>query len=382
MNDKEKLNLRLKELDNSIKSYNSDNKDNLAILYYERALSYHQLEKFELALKDIDSFLEINNNENVWLYKSMLLMKLEKFDKVIEFCEKMLKTKHKDELVEDILFAKKRIEDINKYNAINEKIKNNKANADDYFESAEISATFARYEEAITNYQKAIELDPNNPLFYNGLGIIYANLSDYKKAIDIFNKALSISGNDKNILLNMMNSMINSRLYKDAIPIISKIIELDPEDAYSYFERGLIYDLENELEKSFADYNKAISLAPDTIPDVYNKRGVIYGKEGQYELAIKDFDKAIEIDSSYEDPYFNKVYALILLKDDDRLFSTIDNVIKNDPPLGHTLKSFYYSNKEEFDNAKKEVERALEIDPNYEIALEELNMIEERMKLK
>ncbi len=382
MNNQDKIDQRIRELDDLIKSYNNKNKDELAGLYYERAFYYNQLEKFELALKDIESLLSIDNNENIWIYKSMLLMKLERFEEVIKFCEKMLKIKHREELVEDILFAQKRIEDIKKYNAINEKIKNNTVTAGDYFDSAEISATFGRYDEAITNYKKAIELDSKNPLFYNGLGIIYANQSEYEKAIENFKRALAISPNDKNILLNKMNSMINSGLYKESIPIISRIIELDPDDAYSYFERGAIYDLENDFDKSFADYNKSISMSPDLIPEVYNKRGIIYGRKEQYDLAIKDFNKAIELDGSYEDPYFNKTYALMCLKDESKLFSFMDEVIKADPPFGYTLKGFYYINKDEFENAKKEVEKALEIDPNYELALDELSVIEEQINLK
>ena len=51
----------------------------------------------------------------------------------------------------------------------------------------------------------------------------------------------------------------------------------------------------NFRERSIKDYDKAIELDPNDAAAYYN-RGHSYSDLGQYQRAIEDFDKAIELD--------------------------------------------------------------------------------------
>ena len=80
------------------------------------------------------------------------------------------------------------------------------------------------------DYNKAIELTPDNALYYSNRGLAYFKIGEKQKGIDDFDKAIS----------------------------------LDPESAHKYYNwRGFgLYNLEDN-EGALRDYNKAIELTPD-----------------------------------------------------------------------------------------------------------------------
>ena len=74
-----------------------------------------------------------------------------------------------------------------------------------------------------------MELDPENVLAHNNLGLTRANLGDFEKSI----------------------------------PDLSRAIELDPTYAFAYRNRGKSYAKLNQLDKACIDFNTAIELGDD-----------------------------------------------------------------------------------------------------------------------
>jgi tetratricopeptide (TPR) repeat protein len=56
------------------------------------------------------------------------------------------------------------------------------------------------------------------------------------------------------------------------------------------------------------DYNKAIELNPD-FADAYNNRGIAKYDLGDYRGAIQDYNKAIELNPDFADAYYNRGIA-------------------------------------------------------------------------
>ena len=94
----------------------------------------------------------------------------------------------------------------------------------------------------------------------------------------------------------------------NSIADYSKAIELAPDSADVYYNRGDAYDEMGEYGKAIADYNKAIELDPNHTLAYYN-RGCAYGEIGAYDKAIADYNKAIELNPNDALAYYNRGLA-------------------------------------------------------------------------
>jgi tetratricopeptide (TPR) repeat protein len=74
---------------------------------------------------------------------------------------------------------------------------------------------------------------------------------------------------------------------------LTKAIELEPDFAEAYLNRGGLYFAKRLSGQAIADFTEAIELKPD-FAVAYCNRGVAFGGKGLYEQAIADSTKAIE----------------------------------------------------------------------------------------
>ena len=96
--------------------------------------------------------------------------------------------------------------------------------------------------------------------------------------------------------------------HDEAIEECNKAIELDPNLALAYNNRGAAYLYKGQYDLVIADCNKAIELDPN-LALAYNNRGGAYIEKGEYELGITDCNKAIELDPNMAESYYNRGWA-------------------------------------------------------------------------
>ena len=142
------------------------------------------------------------------------------------------------------------------------------------------------YDEAIIEFEKSIELNPDHAESYFYLGRCYllkGNIEYNKnifKANSFYRKANEIS--------------------EQAIPKYKKIIEDNPEDLNSYLRLGYIYEVKsmipfiNEYDKALEYYLKALAL--DAVSESKNKGIYVYlnTRVGSVYYQMKDYLQAIE----------------------------------------------------------------------------------------
>ncbi len=133
-----------------------------------------------------------------------------------------------------------------------------------------------KYEDAILDFTKEIEINPKNDLAYYERAIAESRLSHNVSAIDDFSKA----------------------------------IELAPQNADYYAERGaLISQTNGDLKQAEHDLNKAIEL-DDTDADKYLTRAVIFCKLKLYLAAIDDLNIVIKKEPHNIQAYDLRSYAI------------------------------------------------------------------------
>ncbi len=146
----------------------------------------------------------------------------------------------------------------------------NAESANFYFDRGYKKYVKGDYYGSISDFTKAIEIDPKDSGAYYNRAIVKHDLEDYYRAISDYTKA----------------------------------IEIDPNYKEAYYNRGLVKEDLNDNYGAISDYTKAIEIDPNYAKS-YNNRGRLKHSLEDYYGAISDFIKAIEIDPNYALAYSN-----------------------------------------------------------------------------
>ncbi len=118
-----------------------------------------------------------------------------------------------------------------------------------------------RQDNAITEYKKAIDIDPSYILPHYYLATTYANNEMYKEAMDEYKKIINIDPNATRAYIYLAQAYAVEGKWDEVIPSLKKVIEITQDSA----------------EAAQAHYGLAVAY--------YDKK--------QYQLAIKHCDEAI-----------------------------------------------------------------------------------------
>ncbi|GHV80435.1 hypothetical protein AGMMS49944_22260 [Spirochaetia bacterium] len=79
-----------------------------------------------------------------------------------------------------------------------------------------------------------------------------------------------------------------------AITEYTEAIQLEPDDAYLYANRGIGYLGMEQYENAITDYTEAIRLMPDKA-EWHRGRGNVYRAKGEYDNAMTDYTEALRL---------------------------------------------------------------------------------------
>ena len=130
------------------------------------------------------------------------------------------------------------------------------------------------YQGALADFNKAIEINPQDAFAYNNRGIAKKEAGDFQGAIADFNKALAINPQDAYIYFdNRAGAKIELGDYQGAISDTSKTIEIDPKYKNAYERRGIAKQSLGDDRGACADYKKAVSLGDQSTAQWLNSKG-------------------------------------------------------------------------------------------------------------
>ena len=157
--------------------------------------------------------------------------------------------------------------------------------------------------------------------------------------------------------------------YKKSIEHYTKAIELKPDLAETYNNRGLVYNKMRKYDDAIADFNTTIELKPNLVEAHYNRGGAYFEKK-EYDRAIEDCNRAIRLKPEYHDPYNNRGLAYVKKKDYNRAIEDFNIAIALNPDDAEAYKNrgMTYGRKREFDRAIDDLNKAIDLKPDYAIA--------------
>jgi tetratricopeptide (TPR) repeat protein len=193
-------------------------------------------------------------------------------------------------------------------------------------------------DKAKATYQKAIELNPTNPLGYVGLGKIQWSQKQNNDANANFFKATTLAKTFKyetagttinvNVQIGKNTSVAKAKYVNNSeATVLSKIAEayivfenknvveaqllltqalkLEPYNPEIYILTGDAYLEENNGSKAIEYYEKAATLDDKSVKAIL-RQGQLYNRSRNYNLALDFYKKASLIDSSFAPAYREK----------------------------------------------------------------------------
>jgi len=227
-----------------------------------------------------------------------------------------------------------------------------------------------RYQSALLDANQSIRLDKDKDA-YHTRGSIYMGLKKYQLAINDFNKALAIDPNleeaklDKRkaeAKLKELQTALSASDYfqmarktndfREKVRLYSKVIQLKPNHAAAYNNRGWAKYKLGSYEEGIKDATKSLSLERNEY--TYHTRGACYMNLGRYKEAIGDFDRALAIAPDFEDAREDKERAQEKLNNQSQL----------------TAKDYFEMalNTSNLYTKVRLYTKALKLDPNYAAA--------------
>ena len=101
------------------------------------------------------------------------------------------------------------------------------------------------------------------------------------------------------------------RQFDRAIAEYTRAINLNPDFAEAFNNRGFARHCKREGSDAVPDLSKAIALR-EAFPHAHNTRGCSYLAQGRIAEAIADFDRAIQLQPDYPRAYRNRGHAHLL----------------------------------------------------------------------
>ncbi len=120
-------------------------------------------------------------------------------------------------------------------------------------------------EEAMSDYQKTIELNPDFVLPYSRVGKIYARQKNYEKASEFYQKSVELGDQDITTLYNYGVVLINLGKSPEAKVVFENLLSMDEDYADAYYHLGIISIGLSDPGKAKELLQKFIELDPENM---------------------------------------------------------------------------------------------------------------------
>jgi tetratricopeptide (TPR) repeat protein len=163
-----------------------------------------------------------------------------------------------------------------------------------YYDSNEM------FDEAIKEYEKALDLDPSYGYALNSFAYMYADMGEYEKSIEYFERYASFYPKDANPVDSMAELYFRMGRLDEAIEKYKEVLKKKPDFFQSYWRIGYIYALKEDYPKALEWCEKDIASAPTPGARMtgYYWKAIFNYCLGNFDQAMNDSRTLFEIGES------------------------------------------------------------------------------------
>jgi protein O-GlcNAc transferase len=168
-----------------------------------------------------------------------------------------------------------------------------------------------QYDEAIVNFKKAVEQNPNLIHAYNYLGNAFQEKKQFNESIACYEKAIQVNPADPTAYINLGIAFQNIKQHERAIKYFKAAIQINPNLYQAYDYMGLSLTMESNMEKAMESYQSSLLINPNSEMTLVNL-GILISRQGKLNEAENYYKRALQINpnnfNAEEAFVFNMLY--------------------------------------------------------------------------
>jgi superkiller protein 3 len=174
-------------------------------------------------------------------------------------------------------------------------------------------------EGAVSHFQTAVTLNPSKEwtsVVNQTLGFVFQEAKqDIDAAITSYQSAYLLTPEDIDIYINLGSAFYDKEDYENALAVYRNALDLDPQNAKIHCNLGFLYWGKGDTDEAIREYELAIQF--DKNYDIaYNNLGVIYLDDlGRVQKALEMFKKSVECNPNYALAHFNLARSIAITGD-------------------------------------------------------------------
>ena len=263
-----------------------------------------------------------------------------------------------------------------------------------YYEKGRQHHGAERYSEAVSTFQKALDLGRNsqtshieNKHIHAHLGAAYIGLKAYQEAIDALQNAIALDADLVDAHYNLGYAYVEQGHSDQAIPHLERAIAIAPNLKRAHYNLARAYRESGNLEAAThavtetlrldSNYQRAHELA-NLIKQAHYNRGITYLNDERYSEAITAFQNAITLDPDFTTAHYNLGLTYLKMETYSRAVDALQKTITLDRSYkaAHHALALAHLGQQELGKAREAARDALKLDANYQPARSLLEAID------
>ncbi|HEY3420227.1 MAG TPA: tetratricopeptide repeat protein [Methanomassiliicoccales archaeon] len=173
-----------------------------------------------------------------------------------------------------------------------------------WLRKANVFLAMGRFEDALVACKRASELRPGDSTTWYLMGLAYNQLGDFEKELKAYDTALKITPRMEAALLNKGATLFQLHRYDWALKVYDEMCNFFPKDAMAFNNRGIVLKAMGRHKEALESFDKASFLNRDYIDPPVN-RALTLIEMGRGGDAIEAWKEALQIDRDRADIWYS-----------------------------------------------------------------------------